>query len=462
MMPSKRFLATALITVGCLTGAAWMTSAPAVVAQGVPEATYYKDVLPVLQRNCQSCHRPGQIAPMSLLTYEAARPWARSIKAKVIAREMPPWFADPAFGRFANDRRLAAKDIDTIARWVDAGSPAGDPKDAPPPVQWPSEGWEIAPDVIVSAPEYKVPARGLVEWTNVTVRSPFKEDTWISSMEVRPSNLAVTHHICVAFKPHTSDTVYGVFEWDDKQRDAEGLAPPRFQNQQRPPSRKTQRTGSTNESCYVPGFAAADYRPYEAAKLIGPNTDIVFTLHYTPTGTETVDVARVGFTVAKEPPKRRMLTYPLSSPTDADRFAIPPHTSNWQSPPALATFEQDAELVWMMPHMHLRGKDMTYQVTYPDGRSEIVLHVPKYDFNWQLGYNPLTPIKLPKGTKLRVDAHFDNSTLNKFNPNPNQTVYYGDMTWEEMMGPFLSITVDMSVDPSTVLRRDSDTTLGGG
>jgi peptidoglycan hydrolase-like protein with peptidoglycan-binding domain len=192
------------------------------------------------------------------------------------------------------------------------------------------------------------------------------------------------------------------------------------------------------------------------------NADIVFTLHYTPTGKDAVDVARVGFTVAKERPQRRVLTYPLSSPTDADSFAIPPHAGNWQSPPVMATFEQEAELFWMMPHMHLRGKDMTYRLTYPDGRSEVALHVPKYDFNWQLGYYPSTPIKLPKGTKLRVDAHFDNSTLNKFNPNPNQTVYYGDMTWEEMMGPFLSITVDMNVDPKTVLTRQSGTDSGGG
>jgi len=461
-MVSRRPIATGLLTGAFLAASVFVRGTTPVVAQGSTPVTFHKDVLPILQKNCQTCHRPGQIAPMSLLTYEQARPWARSMKAKVLAREMPPWFADPAYGRFANDRRLAEKDIETIARWVDAGAPAGDAKDAPPPVAFPADGWEIAPDVIVSAPEYKVPAKGLVEWTNVTVRSPFKEDTWITSMEVRPSNLAVTHHICVAFKPHAPDTQYGVFEWDDKPRDAEGLERPRYRNAPRPPTRKTQRTGSTNESCYVPGFQAADYRPYQAGKLIGPNTDIVFTLHYTPNGQDTVDVARVGFTVARELPKRRVLTYPLSSPTDADSFAIPPHDGNWQSPPALATFDQDAELVWMMPHMHLRGKDMTYRLTYPDGRSEIALHVPKYDFNWQLGYYPATPIRLPKGTKLRVDAHFDNSTANKFNPNPNQTVYYGDMTWEEMMGPFLSITVDMNVDPRTVLKREAGTTVGGG
>lgn len=425
------------------------------------EVTFHRDVAPILQKNCQSCHRPGQTAPMSLLTYETTRPWARSIKAKVAARQMPPWYADPQYGRFANDRRLQERDIETIVRWVDAGAPAGDPQDAPPAVQWPADGWDITPDVIVHAPEYEVPASGVVEWTNVTVRSPFKEDTWITSIEARPSDVSLTHHICVAFKPRSADSVYGVFEWDDKQRNAEGLAPPRFKNQPRPPSRKTQRTGSTNESCYLPGFAAFDYRPFKAAKLIGPNTDIVFELHYTPNGREAVDVAKVGFTVAKGRPERRMLTYALGSPSDADSFAIPPHDGNWKSPPIDVTFVEDAELVWMMPHMHVRGKDMTFRLDFPDGRSEVVLHVPKYDFNWQLGYNPAAPITLPKGTKVHVDAHFDNSSRNRHNPNPNQTVYYGDMTWEEMMGAFLSVTVDMSVDPKKVLDKRA-TTEGGG
>jgi hypothetical protein len=153
--------------------------------------------------------------------------------------------------------------------------------------------------------------------------------------------------------------------------------------------------------------------------------------------------------VAKEPPRRRYVSLSSSAPIDPKLFAIAPNDPNWPSPPAEATFIRDVELVFMMPHMHVRGKDMTYTLEYPDGRKEIVLNVPRYDFNWQLGYN--TSIKVPKGTRLHVDAHFDNSANNKFNPNPNKTVYYGEMTWEEMMFPFFGVVVDRNVDPKRIL-----------
>src|SRR5262245_7061277 len=160
--------------------------------------TFSKDVLPILQKNCQSCHRPGQIAPMSLLTYQEARPWARDIKAKVESRQMPPWFADPQVGHFQNDRSLTQAEIDTIVKWVDTGSPAGDPKDAPAAKVWPDNGWFIKPDVVVKGPEFVVPAHPLnnvIEWTTIIVPMGFTKDTWITSMEIKPSDLSVTHHI---------------------------------------------------------------------------------------------------------------------------------------------------------------------------------------------------------------------------------------------------------------------------
>src|SRR5262245_27002482 len=175
-----------------------------VAAQVPSEPTFNKDVLPILQKNCQTCHRPGQIAPMSFLSYQSVRPWAKAMKTAVASRKMPPWFADPQYGLMQNDPSLEPSEIDTIAKWVDAGAPEGDAKDAPPPVQWPENGWRIRPDIIVNGPEFKVPAKGIVEWTNIVVPGGFTKDTWITSIELR-TNPSVTHHICVAFRPHTSD-----------------------------------------------------------------------------------------------------------------------------------------------------------------------------------------------------------------------------------------------------------------
>jgi len=415
-----------------------------------PTVTFNKDILPILQSNCQTCHRPGQVAPMSFLTYQSTRPWAKAMKAAVASRKMPPWFADPQVGHFSNDRSLKPSEIDIIAKWADSGAAEGDAKDAPPPAQWP-EGWQIQPDIIVKGPATEVPAHpknNVIEWISVTVPSGFTEDTWITSVQIKPEFPAVTHHICLGFNPHNPDVQYFVPEWQDKERSEDGSALPdkgptfgRF-----PP-----RARSMAEDCYLPGNIAADYRGFNAAKLVPAGSDITLNLHYTPNGTAVTDHVQIGFTVAKEPPERRYLSLNSSAPTNPKLFAIPPNDPNWQSPPAEVVFDQDVELVSMMPHMHVRGKDMTYTLEYPDGKKEVVLNVPHYDFNWQLGYN--TSIKVPKGTRLRVDAHFDNSPNNKFNPNPNKTVYYGEMTWEEMMFPFFGVVVDKNADPRRVIRR---------
>src|SRR5881296_3040724 len=157
-------------------------------AQKATSVTFHKEVLPILQKNCQTCHRPGSIAPMSLLTYDDARPWARSMKVKVASRQMPPWFADPQYGNFANDRSLAQSDIEIISKWADAGAPQGDPKDAPPAIDWPADGWQIKPDIIVKGPEFRVPAHSpqdVIEWTTFMIPSGFTTDTWITSLEIK-------------------------------------------------------------------------------------------------------------------------------------------------------------------------------------------------------------------------------------------------------------------------------------
>ena len=407
--------------------------------------TFHKDVEPILQRNCQSCHRPGQIGPMSLLSYQGARPWAKAMKTAVATRKMPPWFADPRYGHFANDRSLKADEIETIAKWADAGAPEGDAKDAPIARTWPKDGWEIQPDLVVEGPAFTVAAKpkgNVIEWMYVTLPGGFKEDTWVTSMEIRPSALAVTHHICVFFKPHTSDTEYNKPVWANRPRDENGVAPVEAagaNGKGLPENLLKDATGP--ESCFVPGQFAQNYGVFGAAKLIKAGTDLLFQLHYTPNGTEVVDRPRVGFAVANKAPEKSFLTIGTSAPSDPKHFAIPPNNGNWESPPMEAEFLTDVDLVTMFPHMHLRGKDMTYTLRYPNGETETLLSVPHYDFNWQLDYQLAKPVHIPKGTRMKVTAHYDNSVNNKFNPDPNQTVYYGDMSWEEMMFPFFGVTL---------------------
>lgn len=440
------------------------------VQSAASSVTFNKDVLPILQKNCQGCHRPGQIAPMSLLSYKDARPWARAMKNVVVTKTMPPWFADPQYGHFLNERRLKQSEIDTIAKWADAGAPEGDAKDNPPPVQWPEGGWQIKPDYIVEGPTYDVPAKGIVEWTWFVVPGGFTKDTWVTSVEVLPSQLAVTHHVCLSYIQHTPDVPYftpmlprGVIP-----RDAEG-------NEIRAPGgeRGTGQRGGAQaggafpgilgvifgrsngtaliEECYEPGRPPADFRPYNAAKLIPAGTDIAINVHYTPNGTAITDHVRIGFTIAKEPPKRRYIAMSTAAPSDPSQFAIPPNHPNWEAPPAVVTFDQEVELVGLMPHMHVRGKAARFDLEYPEGKKDTILNVPRYDFNWQLWYD--TSVKVPKGTTMRVYAWYDNSANNKFNPNPNATVYYGDQTWEEMHFPSYGLVLDdLSIDPRRVIR----------
>lgn len=423
-----------------LLAVALVCSGVAFAADG--DVTFHKDIEPILQRNCQTCHRTGQIAPMSFLKYESVRPWAKAMKIATTTRKMPPWFADPNYGHVLNDRSLKQSEIDEIAKWVDAGAPEGDPKDAPPAVKWP-EGWAIQPDIILDGPVTDVPAapkNNVIEWLIVTIPTNFTQDTWVTSVQIKPEHPEVTHHMCLGFNPHTPETKYNEATWIDRERDAEGAAIP-----EKGPTFGGQAPGlSTAEDCYVPGQIAADYRPFNAAKLVRAGSDITLNLHYTPNGKAVTDHVKIGLTVAKEAPTRRYVSLFVSAPQDPKLFAIPAGDGNWLSPPGEATFLQDAELVFMFPHMHYRGRDMTYTLEYPDGRKEVVLSVPHYDFNWQLGYQ--TSIKVPKGTKLRVDAHYDNSVNNKFNPNPNRTVYYGEMTWEEMMFGFFGVVVDKDQD----------------
>ena len=459
---NTRFWFAGLVLATCALGAD--TPAPGPV-------TFNKDVLPILQRNCQTCHRPGNIAPMSFLNYESARPWAKAMKAAVATHKMPPWFADPQYGHFSNDPSLKQSDIDTIAKWADSGAPQGDPKDAPPRVQWPESGWATKPDMVLKGVPYTVPpapAKNVIEWMTLVTPTGFAQDTWVTSVEIKPGELGVTHHICVSFVPHRPAAVYNTLLWADKQRDEAGVevapserklvlptADGRGREIAAPAAVRNGGAGNAGGpglgfTCYVPGRALSDFRPFKAALLIPAGYDLSWTIHYTPNGTELTDRPEIGLTIAQTQPDRLLIEG--FGGTDPSKFAIPPNDGNYAPAPSEVTFLADAELVWMSPHMHLRGKDMSYKLVFPDGKEQVVLNVPRYDFNWQLGYELAQPIQVPKGTKLVVLGHYDNSVNNKFNPDPGRTVYQGNMTWEEMFAPFFAITVDKSVDPVKAFR----------
>jgi hypothetical protein len=458
-----------------LAGALLWAPAPVSSQNATPAITFHKDVLPVLQKNCQTCHRPGQIGPFSMLTYKDTRPWAKAIKQAVVTRAMPPWFADPQFGHFNNDRSLKDAEIAAIAAWVDAGAPEGDAALAPPPIQWPEGGWQIKPDVAVDLPPYSVPARGIVEWERVAFPSPFKEDTWVTSVEILPGVPAVVHHLCFGFQKHKETTPYNEYQWMEVPRDDNGNMKTVDGTTTGPlkgivlsravgSTEVKRRTGSptvfhegTNEFCYLPGLPYEDYRPVDAGVFVPAGADMIVSLHYTATGLATIDRSRIGFTVAKAPPRKKFLPQdgpegdnpPVARKQANATLAIPPYANNHPGPTAEISFLKEVELVWFRPHAHVRGKSVRYTLIHPDGREETVLYVPNYNFNWQLTYR--TSVKIPKGARMRVQFMYDNSTANKYNPDPSKWVYYGGQSWEEMGTPNMGFLVDRDADVNDVL-----------
>src|SRR5579883_590235 len=421
-----------------------MFSVALAAAAPTTQVTFYKDVLPVLQKNCQTCHRPGEAAPMSLLTYDEARPWAKSIKQAVVTKKMPPWFADPHYGQFSNDRSMPQAEIDTLVNWVDAGSPAGNPKDAPKPINW-VEGWRIGkPDVVLSMPvAFSVPASGTIDYQYIVVPTGFTEDKYVQMAEARPGNPAVVHHILTFIRepgnPWLRNLKPGIpFDAREAEREAAENAArnPRGQGQGR--GQQAISFGD-NVAGYAPGTMPDIMKPGEA-KLIPAGSDIIFQVHYTANGTAGTDISKLGLVFAKGPVTKRVLSLAVTTAN----FAIPPGDPNYEVR-AKMTLQDDATLINMLPHMHFRGKDFSYRVTYPSGESEMLLEVPHYDFNWQLTYELAKPKVLPKGTVIDCVAHYDNSPNNRFNPDPTKEVHYGEQTWEEMMFGFFDVSVPMNV-----------------
>ncbi len=380
--------------------------------------TYHRHVSRVIQEKCQGCHRPGEAAPFSLMTYKQARAWADPIREAVSDGLMPPWHADAPPGHFANDRRLAPEQKRTLLAWIDQGCPEGDPADAPPPRAY-KEGWRLGrePDLVLTMNRpVEVPAQFLyglagMPYQYVPAGGPFKEDVWVQAVEVRPDYRAAIHHV-IAFVVPPGMTMYDV-------------AGPDF--------------GNYMLGAYVPGDEPIVY-PEGLAKKVVKGSRIILELHYTPNGKPGTDRSRVGLIFAKEPPKFEVTTDAIFN----ERFAIPPGAEGYEVT-ARKTFDSPVTLIALTPHMHLRGKSFRYELVTPDGKREVLLNVPKWDFNWQAAYHLAKPRPLPAGSRIECTATYDNSAKNPTNPDPKARVRWGQQTWEEMMIGFVEYIEERKV-----------------
>jgi len=429
---------------------------PAVAgAQSRPAAapTFSKDVAPIIYKNCTVCHRPGEIGPFSMMTYAETRPWVKAIASQVTAGTMPPWHADPAYSTFINDRRLSAADKDTIVKWVAAGAPEGNRADLPPAPTYPS-GWAIGqPDAVFEMTEaYPVPASGTIDYKHFEVPTNLTEDKWIQAFEFKPEARAVVHHIIVYARPPR------------RPAPAVAAAPPApgaprptppftmASDMNTPPEHRTgmAKQATPNDrpvpkdgmGAFVGGFAPGQairiYQEGTAMRLPAGST-LIFQVHYTAGGKPVTDRSKIGFVWAKSAPRQELVTVPLIN----GNFTLPAGAPNTEVD-AQMTFNTDTTIWSILPHTHVRGREWKVEVTYPDGRKEVVLAVPKYDFNWQTDYVFKEPLKLPKGTSLKTLAWYDNSTRNRSNPDPSVDVHWGEQTWEEMQFTALTMTIGTS------------------
>ncbi|HEX5736180.1 MAG TPA: DUF3471 domain-containing protein [Blastocatellia bacterium] len=450
--PVLSFAAVSLVSMLCFLSS---TSAN----EGKKSVTFTKDVAPIFFKNCAGCHRPDRIAPMSLLSYKDARPWARSIKEKVLTRAMPPWSADPRYGEFSNDTSLSQSDIDTIAAWVDQGAKQGDPRDLPPAPQA-SDLWEISkPDLVIAMQqEWQGEPQGLDENIEFTVPTGFTEDKWVQAIEFRPGNRRAIHHAVVLIqspdmmRADQSSTSGGgessIFRTQGTNRQVRDDVPVIDDGC------GAQREGGGNNArfaltVYGPG-RNADIWPEGTAKLIPKGSNLIFQMHYSKTtGKPEKDRSGVALLFARKPVEKMIVSLDIMNLF----FRIPAGVDNHRVT-ACSTFKNDVELVSFMPHMHVRGKDMRYEAVYADGRRETLLNVPRYNFYWQTLYKLKKPIVIPKGTRIAVTAHFDNSVRNKYNPDAGKAVRFGDSTNDEMLAGFVDYIVEKPRAERTVAKID--------
>jgi peroxiredoxin len=380
------------------------------------DITFNNQISRLLQKHCVDCHRSGEVAPFALLEYSEVVGWAPMMREVIDQGRMPPWFANPEFGHFANDSRMSAQEKELFSKWVDNGCPEGDPKDLPPPPQY-TTGWQMGePEHIIYMRDtpYTVPAEGVVEYQYFTVDPHFTEDKWIQAAEARPGNRSVVHHM-IAFV----------------------LAPPRREKAGNDFRRGGGLVG------YAPGERARIY-PVGTAAFVPAGSKFVFQLHYTPNGREQQDRSYIGLKFAEPGTVKRRAR---GGAAVNRRFTIQPGVEN-QPVAAHYTFDKEVLLATLFPHMHLRGKSFRFVARYPNGSTETLLDVPQFDFNWQLRYEFSEPKLMPRGTVLECTAHFDNSEHNLANPNSKVAVRWGDQAFDEMMIGFFS-TLPVNDDVST-------------
>lgn len=430
--------------------------AGAQTANAARDVTFNRDVAPILYKNCVVCHRPNDIAPMSLITYKDVFPWARLIRGEVLERKMPPWHADPKVGDFINDNRLSDAELATIDSWVRTGAKEGDAKDlsAAPVFQ---TGWHIKPDIVLTIPEFDVTTATQDDYEYIYVPTKFTEDKWVQAAEVLPGDRRVVHHATVSVI--AADKVAKKEEENAKSNAGEDKyhyrtgkvlhirkdAPVLDDGCSSPDGGgfPGESSGYLNvvPGIYLPGHLA-EVRPPGYALRIPAGSYLQFQVHYSNrTGENVKDRTSIGLVFAKEPVKHEIAQYEIWN----NLFLIPPNADNHQVTSCF-TLPKDVTAVAYTAHMHFRGKSMKTEAIYPDGRHEVILNVPKYDFRWQETYFLRHQLLLPKGTELVTTAYFDNSLNNPQNPDPSKAIRWGEPSDEEMMGFWLQFADPKPVD----------------
>lgn len=387
------------------------------VAQGTPidfaaakelaakPISYVDDVAPILQKSCVACHSPGNIGPFAMSSYEKVKGWSSMIEEVLLTQRMPPWHADPHYGAFANERALSPEHAHTLAQWIKQGAPRGEGEDPlvakPAPI---AEPWPLGqPDYVVKFPKAEeIPANGVFNYRHITVRSPISSNAWLRAAVIKPGNRKVVHHVLVTVMSQTELRAQAA-----GQRRSGGGVQGYF-------------------AAYVPGYDAVAY-PEGTGKLLPAGSMIVFQMHYTETGKPETDLTEMGLYLCKQKPAVELKTksaYNLA-------FNIPPGVPEHESV-AEYKFTKDALLYELSPHMHLRGSWFKYEAVYPDGKSEVLLSVPNYDFKWQHLYRLAKPKRMPAGTRLVCKGAHDNSPQNPDNPDATKAVTFGEQTFDEM------------------------------
>jgi hypothetical protein len=395
--------------------------------------TFHDNVQPILSKHCQSCHKPGDIGPMPLVAYKDVRPYAAAIREAVKLRRMPPWFADPRHGEFANDPRLTDDQIRTIDEWATSGAPEG----KPPPATAMRAPQPLSPDLLMTAPAVSIPAEGEIDYQYLVLPLNFTFDRWVRAVEIRPSDRSVVHHAVLYVREPGS-------VWLRNAVPAEPYAPSKENADEFRSSRDTK---ADILAIYTPG-APASAAPKGMARKIPAGSDLVLQMHYTPGKSAVVDRTTVGLVLSAQTPKKRILTLQMGR----DDLRIPPGEPNYRTSVS-GTLPRDALLISLFPHMHLRGAAFEFDIVAPGGYVETLLRVKPYRFDWQLNYILKTPRLLPTGTVLRWTGYFDNSRNNPYNPDPSAEVTWGEQSRDEMMIGFFDVAVDPQMDKQQFFAR---------